>query len=610
MRDQFNTNQFKNKLKSMKNFKFQSYIGASLLVLTLATSCNSDFDKVTPGAPDVSGNVNYKVPKVLYIIADGARGTSVRDAESINIKSLIGNSIYTWTGLADTTRTDATNWADMITGVKKEKHGVISEDFVGNKLTAYPSIFTRIKSANPKLRIATFTSSDVVKTQLTGGADIAESFAGNDDATKSRIIDFIKTDTASLIMGQFSGVEAAGKSSGFDNSFAPYKAAINSFDAKVGEMVAAVKARPTYAKENWLVIITSNRGGQFALPANQDDKTVFSNTNANVFTVIYNASFKPTFIGKPFLGNSFAGSAARYKGDPERTQGLVSLDKSPNFNFGSETDFSISVKIKKRFTKNRSRGDYFYQWPSVLGKRANSGWGENNPGWDFSLFYNGWRFFASGGPNWGTGIEIGGLDISGDTWHDLTVVIERKADGFKYVRVYTDGVLGVTNQNGGSIANPVATEIRLNGQPNFDNTAPLRVGYSGGEIDGDYGNINVNLAELKIWKVALPDAVVKQYACDPSMDSSHPYYDYLVGYWHLDEGSGSTMKDLGPFEANMTLQGTYVWESFTDLLCSPTVTALGTLVPKNSDLPAQIISWFNIPRQESWALDGKVWISN
>ena len=609
MNNRINTNQFNNKLKSMKNFKFQSCIGASLFLLALASSCKSDFDKVVPGTPPVSSNVDYKVPKVLYIIADGARGTSVRDAESINIKSLIGNSIYTWTGLADTSKNDATNWADMITGVKKEKHGVLSEDFAGNKLNQYPSIFTRIKSVNPKLRIATFASSAEFKNRLTGGADISESFAGNDDAVKSRMLEFLKTDTAALVLGQFTGVEVAGKASEFDVSAAPYRAAINAFDAKVGELVAAVKARPTYAKENWLVIITSNRGGQYKLPANLDDKTVFSNTNANVFTVIWNASFQPTFIGKPFLGNSFAGSAVRYKGDPEKTQGLVALDKSANFNFGSNSDMSISVKIKKGFTKNRSRGDYFYQWPSVLGKRENSGWGAENPGWDFALFYQGWRFFASGGPGWDRGIEIGGLDFSGDTWHDLTVVIEKKADGFKYVRVYTDGVLGVTNQNGGSVSAPSATEVRLNGQPNLDNNAPVRVGFAPGEIDGDFGNINVNLAEFKIWKVALPDAVVKQYACDPTMDSSHPYYDFLVGYWHLNEGSGTVMKDLGPFESNMTLQGTYVWESFTDLLCSPTVTALGSLVPKNSDLPAQIISWFNIPRQEAWALDGKVWIS-
>ncbi len=618
MRDQFKTNQLKYKLKSMKNFKYQSFIGASLFVLALAASCKSEFDKVIPGAPQVNTGVDYKVPKVLYIIADGARGTSVRDAESVNIKSLIGNSIYTWNGLADTSKINATNWADMITGVKKEKHGVLTEDFSGNRLSQYPAIFQRIKSVNSKIRIATFAASSVFKTQLTGGADVSEALP-NDEAVKSRMVDFLKTDTASLVLGEFSGVQIAGNASGFDNSFAPYKAAINAFDTKVGELLTAVKARPTYAKENWLIIITSNRGGKFTLPANQDDKTVFSNTNANVFTVISNPSFKNTFIGKPFLGNSFAGAAVRYKGNPEKTQGLTSAFTSPNFNFGDK-DFTVSVKIKKGKTKNTSRGDYFYQWPSVLGKRNQAGWGSGNPGWDICLFYNGWRFFGSGGTGFGDGTEIGGGDFSGDTWHDLTFTVEKKADGFRYMRLYTDGVKGVTNGSrnessysgpGGSPQAPVNVELKLSGQPNFDNNAPLRVGFSDGEIDGDFGNINVSLAELKIWKAALPEAVIKQYSCDPTMDSSHPFYDYLVGYWPLNEGTGNVMKDkAGPYTSDMTLQGTYVWESFSDLLCSPSVTALGTLVPKNSDLPAQILSWFNIARQDSWALDGKVWISN
>lgn len=618
MGDSFKTNQLKNKLKSMKNFKFQSVIGASLFALTLATACKSEFDKVTPGSPPVTTNVDFKAPKVLYIIADGARGTSVRDAESINIKGLIGNSIYTWTGLSDTSKVDGTNWADLLTGVKKEKHGVISEDFAGNRLAQYPSIFQRIKSVNPRLRIASFASSSVLKDKLTGGADISESFAGNDEAVKNRMVEFLKTDTAALVMGQFSGVEAAGKASGFDISFAPYKAAINAFDAKVGALVAAVKARETYSKENWLIIITSNRGGKFTLPANQDDKTVFSNTNANVFTVIYNQSFKPTFIGKPFLGNSFSGSAARYKGDPERTMGLVSDVLSPNFNFGVDQDFTISVKVKKGKTKNTGRGDYFYEWPSILGKRTESNWGADHPGWDFSLFQDGWRFFASGGTDFGGGTEIGGANFSGETWHDLTVVVEKKADGFRYAKLFTDGVKGVTNGSrnessysgpAGTKENPVSVDLKLSGKPNFDNNAPMRIGYAPGQINGDYGNINVSLAELKIWQVALPDEIVKLYSCDPSMDSSHPYYKYIVGYWPLNEGSGTTMKDLGPYTANMTLQGTYAWESFTDLLCSPSISSLGTLVPKNSDLPAQIISWFNIARQDVWGLDGKVWIS-
>jgi hypothetical protein len=82
----------------------------------------------------------------------------------------------------------------------------------------------------------------------------------------------------------------------------------------------------------------------------------------------------------------------------------------------------------------------------------------------------------------------------------------------------------------------------------------------------------------------------------------------------MGEGSGTTIADKGPVGANFTLNqakaGGYSWQSFSDLICSPAATNLALLVPKNSDIPTQILSWFNIPRQTSWSLDGKVWITN
>lgn len=608
--------EIKYKLKSMKTFKSR-LMSASLFVLALLGACNSEFDKLIPDSPELDANVKYKKPKVLFIIADGARGTSVRDADIPVLKSLIGQSIYTWNSLADLTATDATNWTDLITGVRKEKHMVVSEDFAGNKLDQYPAIFKRIKDVDPKIKVASFASSNIFKEKLTVGADISESFSGNDEALKVRMVEFLKTDTSSFIVGQFSGINEAGKASGFDNSFAAYKTAIHDFDTRVGQIINAVKARPNYAAENWLIIITSNKGGQFTLPPAQDDKTIFSNMNVNTFTLMYNQSFKQTFIAKPFLGNSISGNAVNFLGDPEKAVGLVSPQLSPAFNFGDTASFTISVKVKKgKNPNNVSRGDYYYQWPSILGKKNTSGWGDSQgPGWEFSLLQNRWRFFISGGTDFRNGYEINGMEFSGDTWHDLTAVVERKPDGKKYVRIYTDGILGVTNNVGvtgvgGSIATPAAKEVELPGKPNFDNTAQLRVGYTGGEIDGSFGKINVDLAEFKIWKAALPDAVVKQYACDPTMDPSHPYYSSLVGYWPMNEGSGSRLADKGPYIADFTLQGGYKWNQFTSLLCSPNNTNLGNLVPKNVDIPAQILSWFNIARQSGWALDGKVWITN
>ncbi|RZL01137.1 MAG: DUF4983 domain-containing protein, partial [Pedobacter sp.] len=148
------------------------------------------------------------------------------------------------------------------------------------------------------------------------------------------------------------------------------------------------------------------------------------------------------------------------------------------------------------------------------------------------------------------------------------------------------------------------------GTPNFDNNHPMRVGFAPGEVNGNKGYINVQMSELKIWKTALPEAVIQEFACEPTMDETHPYADFVLGYWPMVEGTGATLLDKGPFAAHMTMTGTYAWENFTDLICSPANSNLGTLVPKNADIPTQIMSWFNLPRQDNWALDGRVWIAN
>lgn len=595
------------------------YLFLLLAIPPILISCNGEFDKVIPESPGLDTNITYRTPKVLVIIADGARGTSVRDAAPVTpvLQSLLRNSIYSWNGLSDTSKNNATNWASMLTGVNKEKHGVLGTNFANNNLDDYPLVFERIKTANANARIASFASSEIFREKFTKGTDVSESFSNNDEALKTRMVDFIKSDNANLILGQFSGIELAGNAVGFDNSFPAYKEAIHNFDTRVGELIEAVKGRTNYKNENWMIVITSTRGGKHTLPLSENDKTIFSNTYSNIFTIIHNPSFKQTFVARPFLGSSFSGKSVRFMGEPEKTVGLVSPEISPNFNFGPDDDFTVSIKVRKnKNLKNTSRGDFYYIWPSFLGKRNNVVWGDavgGGPGWDICLYQNRWRVLMSGGTDFIRGAEIVGLDVSGDSWHDLTVVFEKKADGARYVRLYTDGVLGVTNSVSGVVGTPtepVASEVKLAGMPNFDNNDPMRIGYAPGESDVNFGKIDINLAELKIWKAALPESVIQQYACDITMSTSHPYYDHLVGYWPLGEGTGNKMGDRGPFVADFTLQGTYRWETFNDLICSPPIANLNNKVPNGIDMSVQVLNWLNITRQEKWKLDGRVWVSN
>ncbi|MDB5156695.1 MAG: hypothetical protein JWR50_1402 [Mucilaginibacter sp.] len=618
----------------MKNFKAKLF-GVSLFILTLA-ACNHKFDKVIPASPANNQKITGKTQKVLYIIADGARGTSVRDADIPTLKTLLPGSIYSWNSLADTGINNATNWADLITGVTRLKHNVLTEDFAGYNKAAYPTIFTRIKSVRPNMRIAAFSTSPAFKQYLTDGTDVAENLA-NDATLTSRMSDFLKTDTASIIVGEFSGIQAAGNTSGFDNSFAPYKAAIGTFDTEVGTLLTSISSRPNYANEDWMIVVTSNRGGAYTLPPAQNDKTIFSDASLNTFTIFYASTYKQTLISKPFVGNVYTGNSVEFLGDPQKGVGQVSKELSPFYNFGTTANFTISVKVKKHKNPvNVSRGDYYWQWPGFMGKRGgNNGdptpqtnWEGNggSPGWDFTWSQNRWRFMVTGTGLYSGGDELDGIEIKDENWHDLTVVCERKADNHAYISIYTDGVSGITSRLNGSVAAPYTgaydifnNNSSLSPDLNLDNNSVLRVGWTPGEMDGGnngntFGKIDVELKELKIFQSAMNSADVKQYACDQTLDATNPYYPYLIGYWPMDEGSGTVAHDKGPIGGDFTLSqsqpGGYTWNKFSDLICSPAATNLRPQVPQSADVPAQIISFFNIARQASWNLDGRVWITN
>ncbi len=74
----------------------------ALMVAVFIWSCNQEFAKVIPETDPVdSVEVAFGSPRVLYIIADGARGKSVREGEFTHIHSLLPNAIYSWESLSD-----------------------------------------------------------------------------------------------------------------------------------------------------------------------------------------------------------------------------------------------------------------------------------------------------------------------------------------------------------------------------------------------------------------------------------------------------------------------------------------------------------------------------
>ncbi len=570
-------------MKKILNKTFLSFLLVAV-GLTLK-SCNEEFSKILPESEDEQVDVLYGKPKVLLIIADGARGESVRTANISNLNSLLPNSIYSWVSLSEeNAHAIQSNWTNIFTGVNYLKHGVRDNDYSLNKLDAYPLVFKRILQENEAAKISMVSPSTQFIEEYADG--ITGVNASNDDEVTSKAIDLLKTEDTDFVTAHFTEINEVGQDVGFDNSKPEYKASIENFDSQVGELLAAVRGRTNYATENWLVVITSSQGGFAPVPDGQNDNTIFSNPELNTFTIMYSPKFISKYIGKPFIGNKFIGDFMLFKG-----QNYAQLNEGDNdiFNLGM-SDFTIELKIKK----NRgSNNNYSFSYPSVIGKRLHwqSDWDRETEGigWVIHLAGESWIFNARGDK--GTGEVKADKNLNRGTWNSI-IVTGSTQDGVRKVRLYTNGEL--------------SKEGDITGWGNINSAANLRVGYlpnKNGWASDAY------IADVKVWKAALSPDVVKQYSCEIGVSPNHPYYSYLAANWPLTGTDQNQLFDDGPYGNHLTTgSDNYPITRLNDYLCAPSSSSLSALVPRNLDIATQIISWLKVPRQTSWQLDGRVWI--
>lgn len=560
--------------------KYKLLLGVIATILTTAIfSCNKDFDR-TLGAKDGTDTtkVRYGSRKVLYLIVDGARGQSVSTANIPNINDLLPHSIYSWVALNQPEATqNASNWASMLTGVKKEKHLVNDDNLTNNNLQNYPIIFKRIKEIKPTAKIAAYTSSTVFKS-LTTGADIS-TLVGTDNEVKAAVINQLNTDTASVIVGHFTDVDKAGTASGYDNSFAAYKSAIEKFDTGVGEIMTALKKRANYINEDWLVVIASSDGGAFTLPPNTDDLTIFSKTTNNAFIIYYSPTYTKRILVKPFTGNRYLGKTVKMKGTEVRAE--IAGEDASVYNIDDTTKMTIELKVKKNQEK------LFY--PSVLGKRNEWSTGHPSVGWVIYLEDKYW-YFEWRGTKDGDYRQCRGADLVQGRWENLSVKLEQRGNQ-RFIRTYTNGTFN--------------NELEITNSGSLANTNALKLGYLNGH---DHGEPDYYVTDIRFFKLPVPDGVIQQYACETAIDQSHPSYNFLVGYWPATDGNTNKMIDLSSQAHDFNLLGGFVWESFNDLICPPSTDTLAALVPQTTDIPSQMLNWLKIANKQTWSLDGRVWL--
>lgn len=575
----------KKNVRSVFNIKT---ISAAFLLgfILLHSACNKNFDNVLPKSfrNDTLGlGTNSK--KVLYIILDGVKGSVVNSLAPANLTQITNNAIYTYDGVADYQRNTITNaaaWTTMLTGVDYTKHNVTTEAFTGLNLQTTPTLFSGIKSILGGVRTVSLASTAAFNNNLATDATVKQTLS-DDAAVKTAVIAELGANNPSLLVAQFHNAETAGLANGYTTTTAPYTAAINTLDGYVGEILTALRARKSYAQENWLVVVASNKGGA-ATSGGAAGSNIYADDSRNTFVAFYNPKFKPNAVNKPDVSNlPYAGIAPKFNA----TNAAVQSD--PNFlNLGTNIEATIRFNIRW----DGSTGNSGYA--AILQKRGlTNGITGGVPGWAFIKDDGGIISFNASFTGTTSNYQAKGpasQKLDDGKWHSVAVRFFNNNGTTHTASMFVDGIAAQT------------PNLSLNaGSGNLNTTAPLTF--------GNYNNVDCFITEFAVYNVAIPNAdIIAASKKTPLTPASDPYYNNLIAYYKGGEGVGNALNDVLGKSPKMNLTGTPNWTNYADISAnlSPAISeAAFKAVPNGVDIPVLIYNWLNITVPTQWALMGK-----
>ena len=574
-------------MKNIMHWK-KSPVLVALAAIAFIVSCNKDFENTLPTPDSDSIVLQNSERKTLLIIVDGAVGTEVKAAALPNIIQLADFSIHSFDGLADYSQgamTNETGWSNLLTGVKPDKHLVAGTDLSQNNFANYPSIFTHLKQVKPEWRTSAFAASQEVVDYIAEDATEKVAFAGDDAAVKDAVKNELATKDPVFLLAQFHAVDEAGKAGDYSVSDAGYKSALQQMDSYIGEIMTSLRARPSFKSENWMVIITSNKGSNVAADPDAAARNAYNDSRRNTFFLCYNPRFNSVNPARPGTVIPYIGTAPLYDGNNAASKSEV-LDGGTTYDFGAEGSFTIQCKVKIK------PGGYYY--PAFLGKRESFDGGV--PGWVFFLEGDVWQinFGQTGQGN----TQVKGQSITDNNWHTLTAVIRQEGTN-RMVYTYTDGVYSGNSAN-------------IAGKGNINSPAPLTVGWiDGSRYGGGYSPTGYYVTDVRIYNTALTEEYIAGNFCKINIADTDPYFNSLIGFWPCT--SVSSAKEMADLSGNNHPMVVDLLNSsnFTELsteVCPDISEEVYRTVPNSVDVASQIYRWYGILVPDNWSLDGKIWI--
>lgn len=213
--------------------------------------------------------------KVLIVGWDGVRDDRARRLELPVLGDLAEQGRWWSTTLPDTDvapTVTAVGWSTILTGVWPDAHGVMGNEEELNRLHRYPELLTAAFCARPELHTYGAASALIFGTTFgpgplfgpgVGTVDWVDrrEHPGKFTETDPIILDKAERhlgeedpDLAFVYLGETDQIAHA------HGVGAEYDAAIRRQDERLGRLLSALRKRPTWDAERWLIMVTTDHG--------------------------------------------------------------------------------------------------------------------------------------------------------------------------------------------------------------------------------------------------------------------------------------------------------------------------------------------------------------
>lgn len=217
-----------------------------------------------PGVPNPIVGPNGR-KHVLVVGIDGLRGDALFCAGCVAtpaLSALAGSGAFHGNVLAGGSQATLSGpgWGTLFTGFWADQHGVTSNDIA--LPLKKPHLFDRIKTAYPTATVAVVGDwANITGNLKPAGADfVVANAAKNSQQATNAVKGWLSwTNPPTAIFYYLHNVDIHAAS--YDPFNAYYQSKIAGEDAQIQQVLDALAARPTYAAEEWLIVVVSDHGG-------------------------------------------------------------------------------------------------------------------------------------------------------------------------------------------------------------------------------------------------------------------------------------------------------------------------------------------------------------